>query len=115
MTEYTASAYIKQDDYYTKPQPHPKWWRRLLGQTVSHPIGFTRIQYAFKAPENAVNQQWMQDLLLNSLMSIQQPVAGTQMVETKEKPSPYIKTTANGFVEKQMQTNLLRNNLNDKP
>ena len=115
MKEYTASAYVNQVDHYAKPIPHPIWWRRLLGQTVSHPIGFTRIQYTFQAPENAVNQQWMQDLLLSSLMAVQKPITGTQMVEPNEKPSPYIKTTANGFIEKPAQTNLLRNNLNEKP
>lgn len=114
MKEYTASAYINQVDHYTKPIPHPIWWRRLLGQKVSHPIGFTRIQYTFQAPEDVVNQQWMQDLLLNSLTATKETVAGTQMVESNEKPSPYTKTTANGFVEEPMQTNLLRNNLNEK-
>lgn len=115
MKEYTASAYINQAGHYTKPIPHPIWWRRLLGQTVSHPIGYTRIQYTFYAPEIAINHQWVQDLILSSLKAIHEPVLGTQTLEPNEKPSPYIKTAASGLVEESMQTNLLKKNLNEKP
>ena len=63
MEEYTFSAFVIDYTLFEKPQPHRVWWRRVLGQTESNPIGFRRLHYTFKAPPSIVDEDWFQDVL----------------------------------------------------
>ncbi len=68
MKKYKASAFIKFVDHYTKPIPHPVWWRRLLGQKISYEIGWLRTYYEANVPEKLIGEDWFQELIKASLI-----------------------------------------------
>jgi hypothetical protein len=77
MKKYTASAFIKFVDHYTKPIPHPVWWRRMLGQKVSYQIGWFRTSYEANVPEKLIREDWFQELIKASLI---QSVTNTEKI-----------------------------------
>lgn len=63
LKEYTFSCHINHENHFTKPIPHPVWWRRMLGQTKSYPIGWEHIWRTVEIPEELVYEPWVQNLL----------------------------------------------------
>lgn len=111
MREYIASAMVRNKGTYTKPMPHPVWWRRLLGQTVSKEIKhWTFVHYRFKAYSHLVEEEWFQELIRASLMQHDEQLTGTGTLQAIDEPVGYIVTNASGGIVEQPNTNLLKNN-----
>jgi hypothetical protein len=113
MKNYKASVFLKRPDHYTKPMPHPKWWRRWLGQTVSYEIGFERVVYEFQAPQAAISADWFQEMIRKSLMQVSENsnvllYDGSMMFEENRQATQYIPTEG-GIVEPSTTNHLLNN------
>jgi hypothetical protein len=113
MKTYRASAYYKNPRNYTAPIPHPVWWRRLLGQTISYPIGWESRQFQFKAPSEVIDRDWFQSVLFAALTPV--PTSGEEvfaysaMLEELKTDSSYIRTTVGQDTAiEHARTNLLR-------
>lgn len=117
MKYYKASVFLKRQDHYTKPMPHPKWWRRWLGQTASYEIGFERVVYEFQAPQAAISADWFQEMIRKSLMQVSENsnvlvYDGSMMFEENRQATLYIHTE--GSIIEPSTTNHLLNNTEEK-
>lgn len=113
MKNYKASAFLKRQNHYTKPMPHPIWWRRWLGQTVSYEIGWERVVYEFQAPQAAISADWLQEMIRKSLMQVSENsnvllYDGSMMFEENRQATQYIRTE--GSIIEPARTNHLLNN-----
>lgn len=103
MKEYTFSAFVIDNGLFEKPQPHRVWWRRILGQTESKPVGARRLHYTFKAPPEIVDEKWFQDVLRASMMR----GSGGFQLEMGTPSTPYIRTSSEKLPI-ESSTNLMR-------
>jgi hypothetical protein len=97
MKNYKASVFLKRQDHYTKPMPHPKWWRRWLGQTVSYQKDWERVFYEFQAPESAIRADWFKEMIRKSLMQVSEnsnvlAYDGSMMFEENRQATQYLET-----------------------
>lgn len=107
MKKYTASVFVKHVDHYAKPIPHPIWWRKLLGQTISHEIGWHRASYEIYAPEKVISEDWFQEMIASSLM---QSFDGSEKVVWKESFQLEMNSTASPYIATSATIEAYRNN-----
>jgi hypothetical protein len=86
LKEYIFSCHVRHEGHFTKPIPHPIWWRRLLGQTVSSPIGWEYISRVVEIPEGLVYEDWVQKLL------IQLPIESINHMLEQQENTRYVVT-----------------------
>lgn len=88
MKTYTFSYNVDREEHYLSP--HPKWWRRWLGQKVLSTIMVNhREHFTFDAVDKiAESEQWFHDVLIESTRS---KITKVQL-EDKHFPTSFIPT-----------------------
>ncbi len=94
LIDYIASCYVKHVGHYSEPKPHPIWWRRLLGQTVSHEIGWERKIANIRIPKGMEKENWFHSMLVDFMKSYSEREPWGEMLEQRQTETPYIATAA---------------------
>ena len=94
LVDYIASCYVKHVGHYSEPKAHPIWWRRLLGQTISHEIGWERKIANIRIPKELIHTDWVQSLIVDFMKSYSEHERWGEMLEQRQTETPYIATAA---------------------
>jgi hypothetical protein len=94
LVDYIASCYVKHVGHYSQPKPHPIWWRRLLGQTISYEIGWERKIANIRILKGMEKENWFHAMLCDFMKSYSELEPWGEMLEQRHTETPYIATAA---------------------